>query len=383
MKIQRITVLLPVLLSTLNLIACGGGNGAPATGSTATQQSVGKKIFFDTNLSSNANQSCSTCHDPAHGFADPAVSKSAPVSEGSVAGLFGNRNAPTVAYASAIPEFRLSTTQHVETDSKYEGGQFLDGRRADLVAQAKDPFLNPVEMKNIDAADVVDKVQNASYASEFLEVFGANAFADIPAAYDHIATALSAFESSAEVNPFTSKFDAVMAAQASFTASEQRGFDLFKGDKAKCANCHSVNSPDASFSLFTDFKYFNIGTPANPDNPVYSTNNAFIDSGLASNPNIDAADSATERGKFRTPTLRNVGLTAPYMHNGVYATLNEVIKHYDITIPNADGFGPLNPEVTENIANELNYGSYTVLGLTDDEYTDLENFMLTLTDGFM
>lgn len=383
MNIQRFIALLAVLLSVLNLSACGGGNDSASAGSAVTQLTVGKKIFFDTTLSSHANQSCASCHDPAHGFADPAVSQSAPVSEGSVPGAFGNRNAPTVGYASLIPNFGLSTTQHPETDSKYQGGQFLDGRRPDLVAQAKDPFLNPAEMNNIDAADVVSKVQNASYASEFIAVFGADAFDDIPTAYNHIATALSAFESSLEVNPFTSKFDAVMASQASFTASEQRGFDLFKGDRAKCANCHTVNSPDAAFSLFTDFKYFNIGTPANPDNPVYITNSTFVDEGLASNPNIDAADTTTERGKFRTPTLRNVELTAPYMHNGVYATLNEVITHYDITVPNADGFGALNPEVTENIAAELNFGSYTVLGLTPEEYTDLENFMLTLTDGYI
>ncbi len=381
---QLLFTLFSITLSSLPLTGCGGGSSTTPEGSTVSQVSVGKKIFFDTNLSSNANQSCSTCHDPAHGFADPRVSKSAPVSEGSVSGAFGNRNAPTSAYASAITQFGLSTTPTVETASKYQGGQFLDGRRENLVAQAKDPFLNPVEMNNTDAADVVNKVRNATYANEFIELFGANAFDDIPTAYNNIATAIGAFESSSEMNPFSSKFDAVMASQASFTASEQRGFDLFKGTKAKCANCHTVNPAGGAPSIFSDFKYYNIGTPANPDNPVYATDSTFVDQGLASNSNIDTLDIATEKGKFRTPTLRNIELTSPYMHNGVYETLKETITHYDITVTNADGLNvSTEPEVTENIASELNYGLYTPLGLTEEEYIDLENFMKTLTDGFM
>jgi len=367
----------------LLISACGSSSSKDDNNSgisSATLESLGKTLFFDVNLSSGGNQSCGSCHDPANGFADPDVSKSVPVSEGSVAGRFGNRNAPTAAYAAFIPTFVKRTTQNFDnTVSHYQGGQFLDGRRSSLTEQAKDPFLNPVEMNNTDAADVVNKVKNATYAEDFKSLFGADAFADTATAYNNIASAIAAFESSAEVNPFTSKFDAVIAGQSTFTASEQRGFDLFKGTKAKCANCHTVNNP-ADQSIFSDFNYYNIAIPVNPDNPAFVADNSFRDAGLGASPALtNPTEQTAEQGKFRTPTLRNIALTAPYMHNGVYDTLEDVIRHYDITATDSLLFVP---EVENDIAVELNYKTDSGLGLQTEDYTDLENFMLTLTDGF-
>jgi len=235
-------------------------------------------------------------------------------------------------------------------------------------------------MNNADKATVVNKVQNASYADEFIEVFGANAFSNVDQAYDNIAAAIAVFETSSEMNPFTSKFDAVMDGNASFTASELGGFDLFKGTTAKCGNCHTVNSPNATGSLFTDFNYYNIAIPVNTDNPAYVDDNMFRDGGLGDSPVITLpAERVAEQGKFRTPTLRNIELTAPYMHNGVYATLNEIIRHYDITATDSFMFVP---EVENDIANQLNYHTDMGLGLSVQEYADLEAFMLTLTDGY-
>ena len=374
-------------VSTLLLVSCGGssgggsGGGDDNNGSGASMRSVGKKLFFDEDLSSNGNQSCASCHDPAAGFADPNVTDAAPVSEGSVPGQLGNRNAPTAAYASLIPQFVPQVTQTADlTVSNFHGGQFLDGRASTLVDQAKAPFLNPLEMNNADKATVVNKVQNASYADEFIEVFGTNAFSNVDQAYDNIAAAIAVFETSSEMNPFTSKFDAVMASNASFSASEQRGFDLFKGTVARCGNCHTLNSPDATGSLFTDFNYYNIAIPVNTDNPAYVDDNMFRDGGLGDSPVITlTAEQAAEQGKFRTPTLRNVELTVPYMHNGAFATLNDVIRHYDITATDSFMFVP---EVENDIALELNYRMDMPLGLSVQDYADLENFMLTLTDGY-
>ncbi len=362
------------------LNACGGGGSGGTT--TSSIEALGKKLFFDENLSSDGNQSCASCHDPDFGFADPDATVGAPVSEGSPAGAFGNRNAPTAAYASLIPDFaKVPSTTVDGTDSNYQGGQFLDGRATDLVEQAKGPFLNPVEMNNADETEVVGKVQNASYASDFTDVFGADAFSNINQAYDNIATAIAAFESSSEINPFSSKFDAVMAGNASFTASEQRGFDLFTGTVAKCSDCHTVKDP-ADQSLFTDFNYYNIATPVNPANPAYVADNSFRDGGLGDSPALtDPAEQAAEQGKFRTPTLRNVELTAPYMHNGVYETLDEVILHYNITTTVTFPIAYV-PEVENGIAVELNYQTDTELGITTDDQADLINFMLTLTDGY-
>lgn len=377
-----------VIISILFIAGCGGSSGgssddAAGTAAGGSIVALGKKIFFDEDLSSNNNQSCGSCHDPVAGFADPDATVAAPVSAGSPPATFGNRNAPTAAYASSIPIFvKVLSTTVDGTDSNFQGGQFLDGRRNTLAEQARDPFLNPVEMNNVDAADVVGKVQNASYADDFREVFGASAFNDTDQAYDNIAVAIAAFETSREMNPFTSKFDAVIAAKGSFTASELRGFNLFKGTVAKCANCHTVNTPNAEGSLFTDFNYYNIATPINTSNPAYVANNGFRDGGLGDRTDLSAAEQIAERGKFRTPTLRNVELTAPYMHNGIYATLRDVIQHYDIT---ATDSAPLffETEVINDIASELNFQLDIPLGLSMQNYQDLENFMLTLSDGFM
>ncbi len=383
MPIKRPTTF-AVIISTLFIAACGGGGGGGGNngGGSSSIQDVGKKLFFDEDLSSNGNQSCASCHDPDFGFADPDVTVGAPVSEGSVTGEFGNRNAPTAAYASFTPDFvKIATQTDDNTVSNFQGGQFLDGRATDLVEQAKGPFLNPVEMNNTDKAEVVTKVQNASYASDFTDVFGAGAFSDVDQAYDNIAAAIAAFEATSELSPFTSKFDAVMAGSATFTASEQNGFDLFTGattPETKCANCHTVNSPDAAGSLFTDFNYYNVGAPINASNPANVANPAFRDGGLGDRTDLTPAEQAAEQGKFRTPTLRNVELTAPYMHNGVHETLEEVITHYDLFSDDN-----ITPEVNANLAEEMAPGLFQPLGLQPQDYTDLENFMLTLTDGYM
>ncbi len=361
-------------LLVLQLGGCGGGGGGGSSvlPASLTKVELGREIFFDTDLSSEGNQSCADCHDPASGFADGGVSKAAPVSEGSVAGRFGNRNAPTAAYASFSPEFgtlaSAGVTQTGETDSTYRGGQFLDGRRSNLVEQAKDPFLNPAEMNNVDAADVVNKVSNAVYASDFLSIYGAGAFDNIATAYDNIADAIAVFEQSAELNPFTSKFDAHLLGTYTLTASEARGLALFRDpNTTKCANCHTLDDTGATRSLFTNFEYYNIGVPVNPGTPT----SLVVDEGLGG---ADATGDVAELGKFKVPTLRNIELTAPYMHNGVHATLDEVITHYDIDI--ANGF--ITPEVNANIATEMT----VQLGLQPQDVTDLKNFMLTLTDGF-
>ena len=371
-----------ISLAAILLAGCGGSGGSTnnTPANAASIVSIGRAIYFDENLSSGSNQSCASCHDPAAGFADPRTSAMAPVSEGSIGGEFGNRNAPTAAYASFSPRFRVTNTAKTSEDgSRYEGGQFLDGRRSDLVAQAKDPFLNPVEMNNADEAEVVNKVRSASYVNDFLSVFGANALDDEAMAYDFIAQALAAFETSPEVNPFTSKFDAFLIGQYTMTSSEMNGLNVFRGNKVKCANCHVIDNPTGGPALFTNFKYFNVGTPVNTMNPAYIIDNTFRDEGLAGNSNTDPVDQATERGKFKVSTLRNIELTAPYMHNGVYDTLEEVITHYDIIV--ADFFHVA--EINENVASELNPFSDMGLGITNQEKTDLIDFMKTLTDGYM
>ena len=393
-------------LSVLLLSGCGGGGGgggssAPASGTTKAQ--LGRKIFFDENLSSEQDQSCATCHDPVAAFADPAVTKAAPVSPGSAGTntTFGDRNAPTAAYASFTPAFSTlvaaSVSQSGETDSKYRGGQFLDGRASTLEDQAKGPFTNPAEMNLPDAAAVVAVVENASYAGDFRTHYGAGAFDNVTTAFNNIADAIATFERSSELNPFTSKYDAYLAGSYTLTAAEARGLALFKDANpggAKCANCHTLDDTvgsDPSDSLFTNFEYYNIGSPVNAGTPT----SVADDLGLGGS---GATGEVGEQGKFRVPTLRNVELTAPYMHNGVFETLEEVIRHYDLfgsgNLPDPEVGGTDREVADPLIADELEDPN-NLLGLGLDvtpinpptvqsnDYTDLEAFMMTLTDGYM
>jgi len=373
-----------VVMTVFLLNACGGGSEAPAGGGgvTATEEEVGKLIFEDTRLSANMNQSCASCHSATAGFADPDVTSASPVSEGSITGEFGARNAPTSAYAMFSPAFSQITDP--VRGQIYVGGQFLDGRRDTLEAQAKDPFLNPVEMANPASLAVVNKVRNGPYADEFMAVYGSNVFDNPATAYDRIAEAIAAFERSAEMNPFTSKFDCYLQNSTLYplTVREQAGLGIFDDPNGgKCSNCHTITpDPVSGEVLLTNFQHFNIGVPSNPNNPANIADPTFVDRGLGGRLEAEgmlAATAALEDGKFKTPTLRNIELTAPYMHNGVHATLDDVIRHYDLF-----GDDNITPEVaSDNIATELGAGTFTGLGLQPQDYDDLVSFMRTLTDG--
>jgi cytochrome c peroxidase len=295
------------------------------------------------------------------------------VSRGVIPTLFGNRNSPTAAYMAFSPEFHFDATEGL-----YVGGQFWDGRAKNLVEQAKGPFLNPLEMNNADGAEVVGKVAASEYADLFELVFGSGSLDDVATAYTHVAEAIAAYEESSEVNRFTSKFDYVQAGRATFTAQEQRGLELFNAeDKGNCAACHVSTRVGSTPALFTDFTYDNLGVPRNPNNPFlalapeHNPDGAdFIDLGLGG-----ALKDSAQNGKFKVPTLRNIALTAPYMHNGVLTTLREVVEFYNAR--DLGGFPP--PEVAENV----NTDELGDLGLTEQEILDIVAFLETLTDGYV
>ncbi len=373
---KNISILL-LVTGIVFLTGCGGGgSSSTAVDIQVLKTDLGGKIFADTNLSEPAGQSCASCHVAQAGFADPNVDSTNPVSEGAITGRFGSRNAPTAAYTSLIPVFSTNTA------GDFIGGQFVDGRATTLAEQAKAPFLNPLEMANPDVASVIDKIRNATYATQFEQVYGAGSLNNPGTAFDQVADAIAAFEATAAFNPFTSKFDYFLAGQVQLTAQERNGFVLFDG-KGQCFACHEV-------PLFTNHTYSNIGVPKNPDNPFYTmpsqynpAGTAFVDLGLGANP---AVLSSSENGKFRVPTLRNVALTAPYIHNGVFQTLDQVVNFYntrdvlppcptDAIQPNC---WPL-PEVSENV-DTLLMGN---LGLTQGEVNDIVVFLQTLTDGFV
>jgi cytochrome c peroxidase len=193
------------------------------------KENLGKRLFFDNDLSTPQGMSCATCHAPSAGFADPRPRY--PTSLGAVNNRFGARNAPSSAYAFGGPE-KLALF-----NGGYAGGAFWDGRADTLTEQAAGPLLNPLEMNNPTKKHVVTKVQQADYAQLFKAVYGKGAFAKADAAFDYIGDAISAYERSDEMNPRTSKFDLVMAGKAAFTPTERMGMMLFNG-RAGCTQCH-------------------------------------------------------------------------------------------------------------------------------------------------
>ena len=226
----------------------------------------GKKLFFDTNLSSPPGQACASCHAPDKFFTDP--DKAEPTSEGIIEGRYGSRNAPTLMYTSESPRFHFD-----KGEGLFIGGQFDDGRAPNTKAQAKQPFLQPLEMNNQNAEEVVAKLQAASYADLFKQVYGAKALNNPTKAYEKIADAIAAFEGTKIFAPMTSKYDYYMSGKASFTAQERRGREVFEDEhKGNCAACHPSRPENngANRPLFTDFSYDNLGVPRNPANPFYT-----------------------------------------------------------------------------------------------------------------
>ena len=341
----------------------------PAAKAELTQfEQLGKLLYFDETLSEPDGQSCASCHTPEAGWADPDTHL--PVSEGVIPGLFGDRNSPAAAYAAFFPDFSYENGVAV-------GGQFWDGRAANVVEQAKGPFLNPVEMANPNKATVIRDILISDYSDLFEELCGSAE--DIDAAYDCTAEAIGAFEASSEVNTFSSKFDAVMAGKAQFTRQERRGMMLFHR-KGKCAQCHTAGrgmgmgrggrGANTGPVLFTDFKYHNLGLPKNTEYP-YDQFEEKTDLGLGG-----VLGDASQNGKFKTPHLRNIALTPPYMHNGVLKTLKEVVHFYN-TRDVSDQWG--DPEVSDNMERRL-LGN---LGLSDSQEDAIVAFMMTFTDGYV
>lgn len=379
------------------LAACGGGGGgsSSSSASAAPQLSalatVGQQIFFDTSLSEPAGQGCVTCHSPGRAFTDAhAQAISSGVSEGVVPGQLGTRNAPTILYTVLAPVFGY-------TDDGPTGGFFLDGRASTLTAQAEGPPLNPVEMHNPDKATYVNKVKNAAYANDLKQVWGANLFDNVDDAYDKIAAAVAAFEKEdTRFRPFTSKFDYWRAGKVQLTADELDGYRLFNDPtKGNCAACHPSTGPDPNTPpLFTDFTFDALGVPRNMNIPA-NADPTYYDLGLCNRPEIT---DQTLCGKFKVPTLRNIAVTSPYFHNGVFANLRDVVKFYvtrdtnpDLWYP-SDGnggyvkFNDLPPQYRGNV-NTLEVPYNRHLGdapaLDDTEIDHVVTFLNTLTDGYV
>ncbi len=365
---------------------------------TPTEQ-LGKLIFFDNNLSINANQSCASCHAPEVGWTGPLgeINAHGAVYEGSIPGAFGDRKPPSSAYATQSPIL------FIDKKGLWVGGNFWDGRATGeklgnpAADQAQGPFLNPAEQALSTAADVVTRVCAASYGSQFREVWGDDICnpENVDLAYDDIALSIAAYEASPEVNSFTAKFDYAAKGKAKLTRLEQRGYALFQG-KGKCKLCHLSSGKQP---LFTDFTYDNLGVPKNPENPVYSYNPDFIDLGLGGyleNAGYPQDVYLAEYGKVKVPTLRNVdlrseaGFVKAFSHNGYFKSLEGIVHFYNTR----DVLSVCPGDFTEaealaancwpepEVAINVNTSELGDLGLTPGEEAAIVAFLKTLSDGY-
>ena len=285
--------------------------GTPISSNNAKQIALGQTLFFDKRLSVDGSISCASCHRPEHAFSDAKK-----VSIG-VAGRSGTRNAPSLLNAA------------------FNDAQFWDGRRASLDAQALDPFLNRREHGLTSPQHLLDKLHaDPTYQSRF-----AVAFDIAPAAIqiEHVGRAIAAFERTLIAG--NSPFDRYQfQGEKSLLPGAERGLALFRG-RAQCAGCHVINHSDA---LLTDNLFHSLGIGWQRIQQRVPGLTTRLAQARQQNRSLDATVLSEEDlaelgrfavtlnpldiGKFRTPSLRNVALTAPYMHDGSVATLEQAVE---------------------------------------------------------
>ena len=289
---------------------------------TPEKIALGKQLFFDPRLSADGTISCASCHNPELGWSNGLSFAFG------IRGQTGGRSAPTVLNAA------------------YSDTQFWDGRAASLEEQAKGPITNPIEMgSNFKQVTRVLK-GIPGYVSRFQTVFGSG---DIT--IDHVAAAIAAFERT--LISGNSPFDRYKYAgdRSAMTRAQVRGMKLFRDkDGPNCAKCHRFD--DFSADL-TDFRFHNIGVGS--DHPDPDKGREVV------------TGEAGDRGRFRTPTLRNIARTAPYMHDGRFATLEQVVDFYKKG-------GVANPNLDPDIRP---------FELTDREENDLIAFLHALTGDLL
>ena len=387
-------LIIALIVAVVMMLPIGPALVSAEAMSLTPQEQLGKFLFFDEMLSLNENQSCATCHAPAVGYVGPdsMINAHGGVYEGSIPGAFGDRKPPTAAYAGSSPILYFDAAEDL-----WIGGMFWDGRATGwtlgdpLAEQAKGPFLNPMEQAIPDAATLIAKVQASVYAGLFETVWGEGSLDDVYEAYNDIGRSIATYERSAEVSPYTSKYDYYLKGQAKLTGLEKKGLKLFEG-KAMCSACHiSATSGSGELPLFTDFTYDNLGLPKNLQNPYTMNHPAWVDPGLGGflkGAGYPEEVYAPELGKFKVPTLRNVALkptnttVKAYGHNGYFKSLEEIVHFYNTRdVAGAGWKGELWP--VPDYAATMNMDELGNLGLNALEEEALVAFLKTLSDGYI
>ena len=428
---MRTCFLILMMAAALALTACGGSGGSPALSSATSSASplslaaqAGEKMFSDTTLSASGKMSCATCHSPNLAYGPP---NALPVQPGGAdlqsAGL---RAAPSLRYKDNTPPYADLLDNPDGLSVPGPGGGFTwDGRAATLADQARIPLLAPHEMANASTADVVAKLQAASYADLFKQAFGKDIFTQPDTAFSSALQALQAYQlEDPDFHPYSSKFDLYAGNKigGALTPSEARGLKVFADPATgNCASCHYQGAGlNGSSALFTDFSYEAIGVPRNLDIQA-NADPAWFDMGLCGPFRTDhpAAPGNVFCGMVKTPTLRNVATRKSFFHNGVMHSLEQVIRFYntrdtlpEIWYPTAGGtpkatpdadfpayglittqydggtvqkFNDLPPLFVRNIDTQMpmdGRAAHSQPPMSEQNIADLICFLNTLTDGY-
>jgi cytochrome c peroxidase len=354
------------------------------------REALGRALFMDGTLSEPRGTSCASCHDPARAFCGNHGSTIG-VAQGSRAGVYGFRNTPTAMYAAALGYFHVDQ-EGDEGAPAPTGGFFLDGRADSLAEQAKGPLLEPTEMNNRDAAAVVAKVAAAPYAADFRAEWGDDVFAHADRAFDAIGRSLEAYERSAELQPFTSRYDDWLRGRIELTPSERRGLALFMDpQRGNCFACHEARPwyPDPHASLFASGVYENLGLPRNRAIPR-NADPGFHDLGLGGPKRALPFGDRAFVGMFKATTLRNVAVKPAFMHNGCFARLEDVVAFYATRdtdparwYPGGERFDDLAPEDRGSVNTSeapLDRHPGERPRLDERDVADLVDFLRALTD---
>lgn len=342
----------------------------------AALAALGRTLFHDASLSRDGTVSCATCHDPMRAWSDARGNDMGAAVSLGVDASPGLRNAPSLSYAALVP------APGPGADGLLQGGLFWDGRSASLEQQVRGPLFNPREMGLPDAEALRARLlQSSTYPASFEAVFGTGVLAEATRAVDAVAAAIAAYERGPEFVAFDSRYDRYLRGEYQPTRQEVLGMGVFFSPEfSNCSVCHQLQPlPESKRELFSNHGYENIGVPANPQLPAVEP-----DAGLGAD--TGALPGAEQRGKFRVPTLRNVAVTAPYMHNGVFADLRTVVLFYNKYVMQGQ-HAQLNPEtgevwgepeVAENVAHEK---LRTGLSLSPRAMDALVAFLQMLTDA--
>jgi cytochrome c peroxidase len=420
-----------LLVAASVLLAATGASAQPVQLSAMAE--LGRDMFFDRSLSGNGVMSCATCHDPAHHFA-PANAQAVQMG-GPYMDKPGIRSVPSLTYRSFTPAFSVGPADEASeagdatpmaaakgavsggpagplgaappatgksgadnaANMVPRGGMFWDGRVDTLQDQALGPLMSPFEMDNADLAVLAETIRK-TYGERIAQLAGKNVLEDPQALVGEAGFAIARFEvEEPAFHPFSSRYDEYLAGKASLTEQEMRGLKVYEDrNKGNCADCHP-NKPaaDGTPPLFTDFQYEALGAPRNSAIPA-NADAGYFDLGICGPMRDDDYSKQKENcGLFKTPSLRNTAARGVFFHNGVFRSLEDVMRFYADRNTDPGKFYPKGTDGKVEAYDDLpaQYrGNIDVIdppfnrkhgdkpALDDRDIADLVAFLKTLTD---